>query len=116
MTAMEKILDGLLLAYFVEKLRFQSCWKNYRPVETSLHFGRGGTRDLILRATKNLLIGLPTIHWPNWRSRFSLARKCSECIFEFFNTIGRPGCLEAAIETYGTRRSLGGPAPRHGAQ
>ena len=43
----------------------------------------------MLRATKSLLIGLLAIHRPNWRSRFSLAKKCSECIFEFFNRIGR---------------------------
>ena len=53
-----------------------------------MHFRRGGRRDFVMRATKSLLIEPPAIHRANQRSRFSLARKCSECIFEFFNRIG----------------------------
>ena len=48
----------------------------------------GGTRAFLLSATKSLLIGPLGIHRSNWRSRFNLARKFSECIFEFFNRIG----------------------------
>jgi hypothetical protein len=50
-------------------------------------FQMWGRRDFVLRATKSLLIDSPAIHRANWRSQFSLARKCSECIFEFFNRI-----------------------------
>jgi hypothetical protein len=71
-----------------------------------LHFGRGGTRDFILHATKSLLIAPLPIHRPNWRSRFSLAGKCSEIIFEFFNRIDplqpvRP--LESSPSTIGDK-------------
>ena len=65
MTAMERDALWPQLAYSVEKLRFQSRQKNYRPLGASLHFGRGGTRDFILRATKSLLIAPLAIHRPN---------------------------------------------------
>jgi hypothetical protein len=45
-TSMAPSLDGPLLAYSVEKLRFQRCLKLCRPSEASLHFGRGGKRQL----------------------------------------------------------------------
>jgi hypothetical protein len=59
------IADRPQLAYSVEKLRFQRRQKNCRPLEASLHFGRGGRRDFVMRATKNLLTDLPAIHTAN---------------------------------------------------
>ena len=52
-------------AYSVEKLRFQRRQKNCRPLEASLHSGRGGRRDFVMRATKNLLTDVPAIHTAN---------------------------------------------------
>ena len=49
----------------------------------------GGRRGLVLRATKIILVDPPAIHRANEQSRFSLARKCSKCIFEFFNRIAK---------------------------
>ena len=42
-----------------------------------------------MRFTSSLLISSPTIRRVSWRLRFSLARKCDDCVFEFFNRIGQ---------------------------
>jgi hypothetical protein len=88
LTTFCRSIDGQLLAYFVEKLRFRRCSKDCGPSEASFNFGRGGRGVFALRATNGFLIDPPAIHRANWRSRFSLARTCSECVFEFFNRIG----------------------------
>jgi hypothetical protein len=54
--------DRLLRVYSVEKLRFQRRQKNCRPLGASFHFGRGGRRNFVVRATKNVLTDLPAIH------------------------------------------------------
>jgi hypothetical protein len=53
---------GLLAAYSVEKLYFKRSQEDSRPSGASFHFGRGGKRDLVLRATRIVLIDAPAIH------------------------------------------------------
>jgi hypothetical protein len=76
-----------LSTYSVEKLCFQRRRKNCRPSAASLFFGRGGTRNLLLRATKIVLTGPTVIHTGNGRLQSTLARNCSGRDFEFFNRI-----------------------------
>jgi hypothetical protein len=52
--------------YSVEKLLFLSYSKNSRPAEAPLLLGRLGTCDLLLRATRGLLINVPMIRRVNW--------------------------------------------------
>jgi hypothetical protein len=54
-TSIAPSLDGPLLANTVEKLRFRSCSKDYRPPGPSFNFGRGGKRTFALRGTKIVL-------------------------------------------------------------
>jgi hypothetical protein len=80
-------------AYSVEKLRFRRRSKDCRPSGPSFNFGRGGRRDLVLRATKIVLTELAAIRGSNSQLRLRLARNCDECIFEFFNRIGQKRSL-----------------------
>src|SRR6266480_1856435 len=89
MTAMERNLLWLQLADSVEKLLFRSYSKNYRPAEASLVLGRGGPRDLLLRATRVVLINAATIRGVNCRLQRTDARIRGHCNLEFFNRIGR---------------------------
>jgi hypothetical protein len=51
----------MVLAYSVEKLYFQRSQEDSRRPGASFHFGRGGRRDLVLRATRIVLIDAPAI-------------------------------------------------------
>src|SRR5438445_1230391 len=73
----------------VEKLLFRSYSKNYRPAEASLVLGRGGPRDLLLRATRVVLINAATIRGVNCRLQRTDARIRGNCNLEFFNRIGQ---------------------------
>ena len=76
-----------LVADCVEKLHFRSHSKNCRPLAASRVLAHGGRHDLLLHATKSVLIGPRTIPRGNCRLQCTLRRNRSECILEFFNTI-----------------------------
>src|SRR5438132_12996601 len=86
MSAVEQ-LGRLLRVDSVEKLLFRSYSKNYRPAEASLVLGRGGPRDLLLRATRVVLINAATIRGVNCRLQRIDARIRGRCNLEFFNRI-----------------------------
>ena len=92
------------MANTVEKLRFRSCSKDYRPSEPSFNFGRGGRRTFVLRGTKIVLTEPAPIRGSNLRLRSRLARNCDASIFEFFNSIGRTEPLKRRPNTF--NRSL----------
>src|SRR5438067_13129002 len=59
------------------------------PADASHVLGRGGPRNLLLRATRTVLTNAATIRRANCREQRTLARIRSRCNFEFFNRIGR---------------------------
>src|SRR5439155_26550564 len=83
------------LADSVEKLLFRSYSKNYRPAEASLVLGRGGPRDILLRATRVVLINAATIRGANCRLQRTDARIRGHCNLEFFNRIDRSRPVQA---------------------
>src|SRR5947208_13255728 len=89
MAAYKRSREFTLSADSVEKLLFRSYSKNYRPAEASLVLGRGGPRDILLRATRVVLINAATIRGANCRLQRTDARIRGHCNLEFFNRIGR---------------------------
>ena len=68
---------------------FSEGLKRLQALRAFVQFWMWGRRDFVLRATKIVLTELAAIRGNNSQLRLSLARNCDECIFDFFNRIGR---------------------------